>query len=69
MTAAYRGLASAFNSVPLAIQSSMALSVGIALLRDHGGSVEQLLHAADRAMYQAKQAGPHPDEPETADTL
>jgi GGDEF domain-containing protein len=47
----------------------MALSVGIALLRDHGGSVEQLLHAADRAMYQAKQAGPHPDEPETADTL
>ncbi|NTV09701.1 MAG: diguanylate cyclase [Zoogloea sp.] len=36
---------------------SIGGSIGIALFPDHAESVEQILNAADHAMYQAKQAG------------
>ena len=35
----------------------ISASVGVALFPDHGGNVEALVAAADRAMYEAKRAG------------
>ena len=35
----------------------IGVSVGIALCPQHGHSIDSLINAADRAMYQAKQAG------------
>jgi len=32
-------------------------SIGVSIYPDHGESEEQLIHNADQAMYQAKQAG------------
>ena len=36
---------------------SISASIGVALCPDHGDSLDDVLHAADDAMYQAKQAG------------
>ena len=35
----------------------LTVSLGIALLPEHGSTPEDLLHAADVALYRAKQAG------------
>ncbi|MCJ7725889.1 MAG: diguanylate cyclase [Acidimicrobiia bacterium] len=35
----------------------ITLSAGVAAFPDHGGSLEDLIHAADRALYQAKNEG------------
>ncbi|HXP96648.1 MAG TPA: diguanylate cyclase [Telmatospirillum sp.] len=49
-------------SVPFALGTDIAsaqvgVSIGIALFPTHGGTAEDLVNAADRAMYAAKQAG------------
>jgi diguanylate cyclase (GGDEF)-like protein len=35
----------------------ISISAGFAVFPDHGETPEELLHAADSAMYQAKRAG------------
>jgi len=36
---------------------AMTVSIGIAMLPDHGDSGQTVLHAADAALYEAKRAG------------
>lgn len=36
---------------------SVGASIGIAISADHGGGADELIHAADTAMYEAKRAG------------
>ena len=45
------------SSSPGALYPSVTISVGVAALPDHGRTSEELLAAADRALYRAKAAG------------
>jgi diguanylate cyclase (GGDEF)-like protein len=40
-----------------AAEARVGASVGVALFPDHGGTVDEVVHAADDAMYQAKKGG------------
>ena len=35
----------------------ITVSLGIAVYPDHGGTLEEMLHASDRALYESKRAG------------
>jgi diguanylate cyclase (GGDEF)-like protein len=39
------------------IDTGVTLSLGVAVFPDHGSTVEEIITAADMAMYQAKKAG------------
>jgi diguanylate cyclase (GGDEF)-like protein len=39
------------------VLGGLTLSLGVAFLPDHGESAEELLRAADKALYRAKQSG------------
>jgi diguanylate cyclase (GGDEF)-like protein len=43
--------------VPLTTTLSVSASIGVAIRGAHGESLDELLHAADRALYSAKDAG------------